>query len=478
MDLPARLGLKRLAQLRRTWVEVERGAISRITGKVRPALPAEDLYLIRRQIDECLSEVGGAASARARAARLGGVYLNLNSRGRENFLRLLAGKYGVNPDALRQSARQWLELDAADSSKSAQVLLDAQEHLRHTLQSPRIRLLMQFNDLPEGVKFLADMRAQLFTIKGDDSELRAFDREFRDLLTSWFDVGFLELRRITWDAPAALLETLAEHEAVHAIRSWQDIKHRLAATDRRCFAFIHPQMPNDPLIFVWVALTNGVSERIDDLLQVDHHELDPDKADTAVFYSISAIQPGLDGAGFGNFLIKQVADCLSRDHKQLKHFVTLSPIPGFQRWIKERLDHSGNNGEEHSRVQKALQVLHNAGALERMFSDRSWLRDRAALERARQPLLVLAAHYLAWEKRGLGALDQVANFHLSNGASIDRLNFLGDPSRQGQQRAAGLMVNYRYRLKDIESNHEAYHGSGEIAQSRVISTLLKTIISL
>ena len=477
MDLPARLGLKRLAQLRRAWVDVERGAISRITGKVRPALPAEDLHLIRRQVDECLSEMGGAASARARAAHLGGVYLDLNSRGRENFLRLLAGEYGVNPDALRQSARQWLELDAADSSKSAQTLLEAQVHLRHTLQSPRIRLLMQFNDLPEGVKFLANMRAQLVKIKGDDSELCAFDSEFRDLLASWFDVGFLELRRITWDAPAALLETLAEHEAVHAIRSWQDIKHRLAAADRRCFAFIHPQMPNDPLIFVWVALTNGVSERIDDLLRVDHHELNPDKADTAMFYSISAIQPGLDGVGFGNFLIKQVAGRLSRDHKQLKHFATLSPMPGFQRWLNQELDRSNNGGGEHPRVQKGLQALRNTGALERMFSDRSWLRDQAALELVRQPLLVLAAHYLAQEKRGLGALDQVANFHLSNGASIDRLNFPGDLSRQGQKRAAGLMVNYRYRLKDIESNHEAYHGTGEIAQSRVISALLKTIIS-
>ena len=158
-----------------------------------------------------------------------------------------------------------------------------------------MRLLTQFNDLPRGESSFLLTCGATAKIRKEDPQLRAFDREFKDLLASWFDVGFLKLRRIAWDAPAALLETLAEHEAVHAIRSWQDIKHRLAAPDRRCFAFIHPQMPNDPLIFVWVALTDGISERIDDVLRIDQGELNPDKADTAMFYSISATKPGLDG---------------------------------------------------------------------------------------------------------------------------------------------------------------------------------------
>ncbi|MDP6531289.1 MAG: malonyl-CoA decarboxylase family protein [Arenicellales bacterium] len=479
MTLSTSLGLRSLQQLRRAWVEVEQGALSRITGKVRAGLPADDLHLIRRQIDECLSEVGGAASARGRATRLGGVYLGLNTQGRAHFLQLLANEYGVDTDALRNATRHWLALTAVDDAEAdRKVLLAAEEQLRQILKSPRVRLLSQFNDLPEGIKFLVDMRAELIEAKGEDIALQAFDREFRDLLASWFDVGFLELRRITWNAPATLLETLAEHEAVHAIRSWQDIKHRLAASDRRCYAFIHPQMPNDPLIFVWVALTAGIAERINDLLRVDHRELDPAKVDTAVFYSISATQPGLDGVGFGSFLIKQVVDRLNRDYKQLKNFTTLSPMPGFRSWINERLDKSKAGEQEHSRVTEALQALREAGALQRMFSDRSWLRDHAALERARQPLLILAAHYLVQEKRGQGARDQVANFHLSNGASVDRLNFPGDIARRGQERAAGLMVNYRYRLKDIEANHESYHDSGEIAQSRTISSLLKTRISV
>jgi len=472
MDLSTSFGLKSLKQLRRAWVEVEQEALSRITGKVRPGLPAEDLHLIRRQIEDCLLETGGAASARARAARLGGVYLDLDVNGRENFLKLLAFEYGVKDDVLRESVREWLALDADRSSESLPARLDAEAELRRTLKSPRVRLLTQFNDLPEGVKFLANMRAQLLKIRKGDPRLGAFDREFKDLLASWFDVGFLKLRRIAWDAPAALLETLAEHEAVHAIRSWQDIKHRLAAPDRRCFAFIHPQMPNDPLIFVWVALTDGISGRIDDVLRIDHGELNPDEADTAVFYSISATQPGLDGVGFGSFLIKRVVDRLSRDHKQLKHFVTLSPLPGFQRWLNEQ--RKSASGDQHPRVQKGLEVLTDAGALDRMFVDRSWLRDEAALAKARQALTVLAAHYLMREKRGDDARDRVANFHLSNGASIERINFPADVSRRGQKQSAGLMVNYRYRLKDIETNHESYHGKGEIAHSRAVSALLKT----
>ncbi len=234
---------------------------------------------------------------------------------------------------------------------------------------------------------------------------------------------------------------------------------------------MYKRQPNDPLIFVWVALTDGISARIDDVLRIDQGELNPDKADTAVFYSISATQPGLDGVGFGSFLIKRVVDRLCRDHKQLKHFATLSPLPGFERWLTEEHEHPSD--QQHPRVQKGLEVLADAGALERMFVDRSWLRDEAALAKVAQSLTVLAAHYLMREKYGEGARDRVANFHLSNGASIERINFPADISRRGQKQSAGLMVNYRYRLKDIETNHESYYGKGEIAHSRAIASLLR-----
>ncbi|MBT4988148.1 MAG: malonyl-CoA decarboxylase [Proteobacteria bacterium] len=475
MSLSSRFRLTGFRQLSRAWTEIEQTALSRITGRARPGLPADDRGLISQQIDDCLSETGGAVMARARAAGLGRTYLELNAEGRENFLRLLAEDYGVGNHALKTAINQWLAYEKNSPALSSRDLLRAQSQLRDVLRSPRMRLLTQFNVLPQGLKFLCEMRAALLKIKKESDQLLAFDEELKDLLATWFDVGFLTLERITWDAPATLLEMLAEHEAVHSIRSWQDIKHRLAAPDRRCFAFTHEQMPHQPLIFVWVALTDGISDQIDDLLKIDQQELDPTKADTAIFYSISATQQGLDGVGFGSFLIKRVVDHLSRDHKQLKYFATLSPIPGFNRWLTDQRSLSAES--QHPRVQNGLRALGELGALDRMFVDRSWLRNEIATTRARQALTVLAAHYLAREKRDNSARDRVANFHLNNGASIARINFPADLSRRGQKQSAGMMVNYRYTLKDIESNHESYHDQGKIEQSRAITSLLKTKIA-
>ena len=476
MAIPNRQTLRRnLKHLRRAWIDVGQTARSRITGTVRPDLPVEDHDLIRRQIDSCLSDSGGAASARARAANLGGVYLGLNQEGRSSFLRLLARDYGVDQKTLQLAVEKWIQTTQRpdEVAKIDRADLEAEEALRKTLLSPRIRLLTRFNELPEGAKFLVDMRAELISLRGQDAELRAFDREVRDLLASWFDVGFLELRRITWDAPATLLERLASHEAVHAIRSWQDIKHRLAASDRRCYAFIHPQMPNDPLIFVWVALTQGLSDKIQDLLKIEDFEVDLGKADTAVFYSISATQPGLDGVGFGSFLIKRVVDRLSRDHKQLKVFSTLSPIPGFRSWLEQQHAALRSNSEVHPQILSLLRNINREDA-ERIFSDRSWVRDEVATTKLRQPLSALCAYYVVHEKQGSSAHDRVAHFHLSNGANVERLNWLGDVSKKGQAESACLMINYRYRQKEIESNHENYHTDGKISCSKAVNALVQS----
>jgi len=250
MSLSSRFRLTGFRQLSRAWTEIEQTALSRITGRARPGLPADDRGLISQQIDDCLSETGGAVMARARAAGLGRTYLELNAEGRENFLRLLAEDYGVANHALKTAINQWLAYEKNSPALPNHDLLRAQSQLRDVLRSPRMRLLTQFNVLPQGLKFLCEMRAALLKIKKESDQLLAFDEELKDLLATWFDVGFLTLERITWDAPATLLEMLAEHEAVHSIRSWQDIKHRLAAPDRRCFAFTHEQMPHQPLIFV------------------------------------------------------------------------------------------------------------------------------------------------------------------------------------------------------------------------------------
>lgn len=474
MEIPKKKIIDRsLRQLHKTWLDIGQTARNRLTGNIRPHLPPEDFEKIRRQINSCLSDAGGVASARARAANLGGVYLGLNKEGRKAFLRLLSDEYGVDTDLLEDAVRKWHRL----AKNSERTMVDgrpdllAEEKLRATLVSPRIRLLTRFNALHEGVKFLVDMRAELITIKDENLQLEAFDREFRDLLASWFDVGFLDLRRITWDAPAVLIEELARHEAVHAIRSWQDIKHRLAAGDRCCYAFIHPQMPNDPLIFVWVALTDGLPNKIQDLLKLGESEVDAAKADTAVFYSISATQPGLDGVGFGSFLIKQVVDQLSQNKENLRSFSTLSPIPGFRAWLQENLKNF-RLGLGALEILAPLLSKISPEEEKRIFLDRSWIQDGINKYDLRDTILALATHYLINEKSGIAALDRVANFHLSNGASVERLNWMGDVSRKGQRESACLMVNYRYQSKDIEPNHERYHILGKISYSKNIATLL------
>lgn len=472
MNLGSRLGLANLKQLSKAWTEIEQGALSRLTGRVRPSLPKEDLEIIRRQINECLSESGGAVVARARAARVGRQYLDLNPEGRDQFLRLLADEYGVDRQRLLMSVEHWLATGQSAEAPSVNDRFQAESQLRSALRSPRMRLLTQFNVLPQGLKFLCEMRAQLLRIARGNESLLAFDEEFKELLASWFDIGFLKLERITWDAPASLLEALAEHEAVHSIRSWQDIKHRLGAVDRRCFAFTHEQLPDQPLIFVWVALTDGVAGRIDDLLRVDQKGVDVDKADAAIFYSISATQPGLDGVGFGSFLIKRVVDVLISEHKQLRTFATLSPIPGFRNWLLQEIGSGRTHPSDAKVLDDAFTKILDWGSPEKLFTDRSWPKDPGNLRRLREPLLTACAHYLIHAKRGKGAKDRVANFHLSNGASIERINFAADFSRNGQAHSAGLMVNYRYRQKDIEKNHEAYQRDGEIAQSRSVRSLV------
>jgi malonyl-CoA decarboxylase len=459
-------------QLRRAWAEVEESARSRLTGKVRPTLPEDDISSIRRKIDRCLSEAGGAASARARAASLGGVYLDLELIGQQRFLRLLAEDYGVATTTLHTAVQAWLACADDKDPNNERGLLRAEQNLRKTLRAPRMHLLTQFNELPQGVKFLADMRSQLLSIKHESASLNAFDKEFKELLATWFDVGFLELQRITWDAPAALLENLANHEAVHAIRSWQDIKHRLAAADRCCYALIHPQMPNDPLIFVWVALTNGIADNIQQLLRIDNDEVAEGNADTAIFYSISATQPGLNGVGFGSFLIKRVVDELTRDHKQLRVFATLSPIPGFRPWLEKQLP-ATTTQPPNPWLQSRLAIVNDSTLLSHIFSDRDWLKNQKAGSNMQTTLLQLGAYYLLEAKQDTTALDSVANFHLSNGASIERLNWKADISKKGQHDAAGLMVNYRYRLKDIETNHERYHTDGNISRTKAVDSLLK-----
>jgi len=323
------------------------------------------------------------------------------------------------------------------------------------------------------VKFLVDMRAELMVLSADDPVLAGLERDLKTLLAGWFDVGFLELTRITWDAPAALLEKLIVYEAVHEIRSWADLKNRLEA-DRRCFAYFHPRMPEEPLIFVEVALVQGIADNVQSLLDEDAPVGDPSEADTAIFYSISNCQRGLAGISLGDFLIKRVVDSLAAELPHLKTFATLSPMPGFRRWLERHLADEGEalfTAGEH----RTLLQVDGGSSLAALLALPDWHRDEAIAQALRAPLTRLAGRYILAEKTSRGrALDPVAHFHLTNGARVERLNWRADLSPNGLQQSYGMMINYLYRLPDIEANHEAYRGDGRIAASGALNRLVKS----
>jgi malonyl-CoA decarboxylase len=300
-------------------------------------------------------------------------------------------------------------------------------------------------------------------LEAGDEALAFVDRDLMHLLASWFNRGFLVLRRIDWQTPAAILEKIIEYEAVHEIQGWDDLRRRLDPADRRCFAFFHPSLIDEPLIFVEVALTRDMPNDIQSLLrEAPKNGEAEEKPTTAVFYSISNCQDGLRGISFGNFLIKQVVEELVKERASLRTFVTLSPIPQFARWLARTADQSDD-------------ALVNELERERLhlLDDPEWIYTYGN-ESVRPTLLRLAAHYFLEAKNSDGyPIDPVARFHLGNGARLERINWQGDISAKGLREAHGLMCNYRYELKDIEKNHEAYENEGVVAASRHVHGLLK-----
>ena len=459
-----------LSNLRGAWRDIALSARGVLTRTPRPELSGDDIGRLREQMLSCLDARGGEVTARARAADLGRTYLLLDAHGRERFLRLLAGEFDVDRGEIDRCCAA-LANAAGPIPRAA-----AERELRNALEPQRITLLRQFNALPEGVKFLVDRRAELLDLGRGDPLLRGLEEDLKRLLANWFDIGFLELKRIGWESPAALLEKLMAYEAVHEIRSWTDLKNRLEA-DRRCFAFFHPRMPDEPLIFVEVALVAGMASDIDALLDEAAPVGDPQAADTAIFYSISNCQHGLAGISFGDFLIKRVVDALARDLPRLKVFATLSPVPGFRAWL-DRQGEAAPEGLLLPAERTALEALgdgigeRDLGALLDRTDRHAEPQLAAAL---REPLLRLCARYLLRERAPSGrALDPVAHFHLSNGARVEQLNWQADVSAKGLQQSAGIMVNYLYRLADIEANHEAYRGEGRVAASGSLRALART----
>jgi malonyl-CoA decarboxylase len=415
---------------------------------------------LRGLLDDCrrlLSERGEANSV-AIARDLMARYAALPDDQQATFFERLSRDFSPDPAAVLQGAQAYAE------EPSARNLI----RLTHLAEPPRQELLRRINRLPGGTSSIVAMRRALLARVTQQPELQALEADFLHLLSSWFSPGFLQLARVDWNSPAQLLEQIIHHEAVHEIDGWDDLRRRLQP-DRRCFAFFHPQLPAEPLIFVEVALLPQMPAAIAPLIDKASTPLPPEQFKVAAFYSISNCQPGLKGVSLGNFLIKRVADELKRELPQLRTFCTLSPMPGFARWLRAGAVVDGLPKARQERLAEARAALAATGGtdLDR-WSGATALR--AMPDAATQALTRLAAYYLAFHSTTPGG-DPVARFHLDNGARLERLNPLGDLSPKGVKQSFGMMVNYLYDLERVESHHEKFT-RGETAYSRALAGLL------
>lgn len=437
---------------------------------ISPSLSEGDEVQLRNVIDECVSDKGGEIAARRRATAIAGTFLELDETGRQRFFRLLADHYDHDHDEVDEAIETVRNARDDDERRKAESVLAT------TLRPKRERLLRRFVGLDGGLQFLVDLREDLLPHRNNDGAMRSLDDDMRSLLEAWFDIALLELRRITWDSPAALLEKLIEYEAVHAIESWDDMRGRLGAL-RRCYAYLHPMMPGEPLIFVEVALTKGIASCLTDLLDHDaERRSDVSRVDTAIFYSISNCQTGLRGVSLGNFLIKRVVEELTAELPHLKRFATLSPISGFRRWILESPDVAATLSLEPAEIAYISAESPEVAVAKLIeFANQPEPPGEEEFEFWRPILMRLAAAYLLDVRKNDRAFDPVAHFHLSNGARVEQINWRANPGQTGWERGLGMMVNYQYDLKTIERNHDQYTAEGVVDSSSGVDKLRSNI---
>jgi malonyl-CoA decarboxylase len=413
-----------------------------------------------RETAKRLNSAHGESNAQSIAIKLVSQYERLDAQQRKRFFDFLSGEFNPDPDKVKQLA------DAYSVDQSASNLIALCRHA----EPRRQELLRRINRAPGGTQAIIQMRKELLPFLKEHDPWRVIDADMHHLLSSWFNPGFLELHQITWESSAELLEKIIQHESVHAIDGWDDLRRRLQP-DRRCFAFFHQQLPKEPLIFVEVALVPNISRDVGALINKKSPVADSKTFKTAIFYSISNCQPGLRGVSLGNFLIKRVAQKLAEEISTLKVYSTLSPIPGLTRWFDagaplEVVDATSNFNRK---INGARNVLELPGKtwLERIKS--GWNPDQCS-EKERQALLCLSAAYLMHYTTAKNG-DAVANFHLSNGATLHQLNWAADLSKKGIQQSAGLMVNYLYELDKVEEQHEAF-SKGKVNWSRAVEKLI------
>jgi len=406
-----------------------------------------------------LSEKGEASSI-AIASELFESYGKLDEKQKLAYFLVLAEEFCADVNQVQKTAETFLN-DPCDKNSFA---------LHVSTEPRRQELFRRLNHAPDGTRQLVHMRHDLLKHIAKHPTLKNVDGDFHHLFISWFNRGFLVLQRINWATPATILEKIIEYEAVHEIDSWDELRRRIQPSDRRCYAFFHPALTDDPLIFVEVALTEEISRSMAPVLSKERVLLEKPKINTAVFYSISNCQAGLRGVSFGSFLIKQVVEELAGELPQIKTFVTLSPIPGFLSWLAQRTDDEGETPFKLSTGDQKIITDIKLG----YWPDRA--EDRAQMK---EILLPLAADYLINAKRPHGKpVDPVARFHLGNGARLENLNWAGDHTTKGLAQSAGMMVNYLYEPGEIEKNHQIYENDEQIVASATVTRLLKNLPAL
>ena len=447
-----------------------RSTRERLSARIRrgqealsPRVLRQTLADLRSVVDGRVSEVEGGRRARQFALW----YQRATPAQRRDAWLLMSEQFVPDANQVRLAREQYeAALGTSDEGQ-------AEVRLRRAVVSPRTRLLQRFAGFPEGLRFLVDLRAELLPHLRADKRLSALDAELETLFTTWFDVAFLELRRISWDSPASLVEKLIKYEAVHDIRSWADVKNRLDS-DRRCYGFFHPRLPDEPLIFVEVAFTQGIADSITPLLDESAAPAEPAKASTAIFYSISNTQPGLKGVSFGDSLIKRVVETLRADFPRLRTFATLSPLPGLRVWLARHAEAELARLNEKQGAALAAQL-----GLAKLTAPAVLSALDALPATGPSPdsplqawLLRSAARYLGQPGADGRPVDPVARFHLGNGARVERLNAGADPSPKGQRQSWGVMVNYLYDLRRIDRHREQL-AQGTIPMSRDVEALCR-----
>ena len=406
------------------------------------------------ELCEALLSGRGEASGVALANEILANYAALTTGPRIAFFEALAKTFGHDPGRIDAAIAAWRQSPSSDTASE----------LHRSTEPRRLELFRRLNLAPGGTGALVRMREQLIDALDHRDDLAVVDNDFVHLFSSWFNRGFLVLRRIDWSTPALILEKIIRYEGVHKIRDWDDLRRRIDPPDRRCYAFFHPALVDEPLIFVEVALTREIPAAIAPILSDKREAVVPERANTAVFYSITNCQRGLAGVTFGHFLIKQVVEEVSREIPRIATFVTLSPAPNFAEWLKRERGNAASPAlDEEDRA--ALNALDHA----------NWWRQPDLVETIRAPLSRAAAWYYVRARNGRGLpVDAVARFHLGNGARLERLDWPADISDRALEQSYGLMVNYLYDLDYIEENHEAYAQQHAVVAAGAVTRLLRS----